>query len=157
VLNLNKSVIKLMLKTSLVFGLTSLSGFRPFLFRNYSATSELPAASEALSGNKNLSHKLSEKTLNSLSPIKIYTSLNHPSKKIKMLNDLTGQGGIVLFLSKKTSLYAIEGSCNLTDYLKDFFNKEMLKLLADIKVPKAIQKKTKIQLKTHYQELLRQD
>jgi hypothetical protein len=74
-----------------------------------------------------------------------------------MLNDLTGEGGIVLFLSKNTSLYAIEGSCNLTGYLKDFFNKEMLKLLADIKVPKAIQKKTKIQLKTHYQELLHQD
>src|SRR6266404_3333404 len=108
-----------MLKTSLVFGLTwgSAPSYKPFLFRNYSATSELPAPAANKALNKNLSPKLSEsfqkKTLSSLSPIKIYTSLNHPSKKIKMLNDLTGQGGIVLFLSKNTSLYAIEGSCNL--------------------------------------------
>jgi len=146
-------MLKLILKVPLVFCLSRWPNSNPFLLRNYSATSEL--ANEAL--NKNLSPRLSEKTLNSLSPIKIYTNLNHPTKKIKMLNDLTGEGGIVLFLSKKTSLYAIEGSCNLTGYLKDFFNKEMLKLLADIKLPKAIQKKTKIQLKTHYQELLHQD
>jgi hypothetical protein len=74
-----------------------------------------------------------------------------------MANDLTGQGGIILFYSKPTSLYAIEGSGNLAGYLQDLFNKEMLKLLADIKVPRAIQKKTKIQLKTHYQELLKSD
>ena len=148
-------MLKLILKVSLVSGLTwgFPPSFRPFLLRNYYSTSEF--ANKTL--NKNLLPKLSEKTLNSLNPIKIYTSLNHSAKKTKMLNDLTGQGGIVLFLAKKTSLYAIEGSCNLTDYLKDFFNKEMLKLLADIKVPKAIQKKTKIQLKTHYQELLHQD
>jgi hypothetical protein len=150
-----------MLKTSLAFGLASLSSYKPFLLRNYSATSELPApaANEVLV--KNLSPKLSEsfqkKTFNSLKPLKIYTSLNHPSKRKQLLKDLTGQGGIVLFLSKNTSLCAIEGSGNLAGYLKDFFNKEMLKLLADIKIPKAIQKKTKIQLKTHYQELLHQD
>jgi hypothetical protein len=148
-------MLKLILKVSLVSGLTSIASFRPFLFRNYYSTSEF--ANKTLSSNKNLLPKLSEKTLNSLSPIKIYTSLNHPSKKIKMLNDLANQGGIILFYSKPTSLYAIEGSGNLAGYLQDFFNKEMLKLLADIKVPKAIQKKTKIQLKTHYQELLHQD
>lgn len=164
-------MIKLILKTSLVFCLASLSSlgrlsFRPFLkplpckvsvlcsLRNYSFTSEL--ANKTLSSNKNLSPKLPGKILNNLSPIKIYTSLNHPTKKIKMLNDLTGEGGIVLFLAKNTSFYAIEGSCNLTGYLQDFFNKEILELLADIKIPKAIQKKSKIQLKTHYQELLRQ-
>jgi hypothetical protein len=136
-------MLKLILKVPLVFGLTwgsppSSSFFSPV--RNYSATAQSTS-----------------KILNSLSPIKIYTSLNHPSKKIKMLNDLTGQGGIMLFLNKNSSLYAIEGSGNLAGYLQDLFNKEMLKLLADIKVPKAIQKKTKIQLKTHYQGLLKSD
>jgi hypothetical protein len=145
VLNLNKSVIKLILKTSLVFCLVSSSSFRPFLLRNYSSTSEL--ANKAL--NKNLSAKLSEKTLNSLSPIKIYTSLNHPSKKIKMLNDLTGQGGIVLFLSQNSSLYAIEGSDDLANYLTTLFNKEYLKYLASIKSAK--------KPKSHYQELLKSD
>jgi hypothetical protein len=148
-------MLKLILKTSLVFCLANLSSFRPFLLRNYSSTSEL--ANKTISSNKNLPVKLPEKILNNLNPIKIYTSLNHPTKKIKMLKDLTGQGGIILFYSKPTSLYAIEGSGNLASYLQDLFNKEMLTLLADIKIPKAIQKKSKIQLKTHYQELLKSD
>jgi hypothetical protein len=135
-------MIKLILKTSLVFCLASLSSSssrRFSLVRNYSTSQS------------------TSKILNSLGPIKIYTNLNHPSKRKQLLNDLANQGGIILFYSKPTSLYAIEGSGNLAGYLQDLFNKEMLKLLADIKVPKAIQKKTKIQLKTHYQELLKSD
>lgn len=133
-------MLKLILKTSLVFCLANLSSFSSFsqsLVRNYSS-------------------QFTNKTLNSLKPLKIYSSLHWPSKQKQMLSDLTGQGGIMLFLNKNSSLYAIEGSGNLAGYLQDLFNKEMLTILADIKVPKTIQKKTRLQLKTHYQELLHQ-
>jgi hypothetical protein len=138
-------VLKLILKVSLISGLTSIASFRPFLLRNYYSTSEF--ANKTL--NKNLSPKLSEKTLNSLKPIKIYTSLNHPSKRKQLLKDLTGQGGIILFYSKPTSLYAIEGSDDLANYLTTLFNKEYLKYLADFKSAK--------KPKSHYQELLKSD
>jgi hypothetical protein len=144
-------MIKLILKVPLVFGLVSSSSLRPFLFRNYSATSEF--ANKTLSSNKNFSPKLSEsfqkKTFNSLKPIKIYTSLNHPSKRKQLLKDLTGQGGIILFYSKPASLYAIEGSDDLANYLTTLFNKEYLKYLASIKSAK--------KPKSHYQELLKSD
>jgi hypothetical protein len=146
-------VIKLILKTSLVFGLINTSSFRPFLLRNYSATSELPAPAANRAINKNFSPKLSEsfqkKTLNSLKPLKIYSSLQQPSKRKQLLNDLTGQGGIMLFLSQNSSLYAIEGSNDLANYLTTLFNKEYLKYLASIKSAK--------KPKSHYQELLKSD
>jgi hypothetical protein len=68
-----------------------------------------------------------------------------------MLSDLTGQGGIMLFLNKNSSLYAIEGSNNLGNHLTTLFNKEYLKYLASIKSTS----KSKTPLKSHYQELLK--
>jgi len=130
-------MLKLILKTSLVFCLTNLSSFRPF-----------PQLQEVL---RNYSSQFTNKTLNSLKPIKIYSSLHWPSKQKQMLSDLTGQGGIMLFLNKNSSLYAIEGSNNLGNHLTTLLKKDYLKYLANLKTAS----KSKTPLKSHYQELLK--
>jgi hypothetical protein len=68
-----------------------------------------------------------------------------------MLSDLTGQGGIMLFLNKNSSLYAIEGSNNLGNHLTTLLKKDYLKYLANLKTAS----KSKTPLKSHYQELLK--
>ena len=50
-----------------------------------------------------------------------------------MIKDLTGQGGIILFLTKTSSLYAIEGSSDLAKHLTMLFNKDYLNYLAGLK------------------------
>ena len=93
----------------------------------------------------------STKFLNSLNPIKIYGSLHQPSKQKQMLQDLAGQGGIILFLNKNSSLYAIEGSEKLTNYLTMLSKRDYLKYLVNLKTTS----KSKTPLKSHYQELLK--
>ena len=68
-----------------------------------------------------------------------------------MLQDLTDQGGIILFLNKNSSLYAIEGSGKLTNYLAMLLKKDYLKYLANLKTDS----KSKTPFKSHYQELLK--
>jgi len=67
-----------------------------------------------------------------------------------MIKDLAGQGGIVLFLAKNSSLYAIEGSNNLANHLTVLFQKEYLSYLVSLKPAK-----NKVQIKSLYQELLK--
>jgi len=126
-------MLKLALKVALTFCLASITSSSVVWQRNYSTISQ------------------STKFLNSLKPIKIYSSLHQPSKQKQMLKDLTDQGGIILFLNKNSALYAIEGSGKLANYLTILLKKEYLKLLANQKTAS----KSKTPLKSHYQELLK--
>jgi len=75
-------MLKLALKISLTFCLASIAGSSVAWQRSYSSISK------------------STKFINSLNPIKIYSSLHQPSKQKQMLScarDLTDQGGIILF------------------------------------------------------------
>ena len=78
--------------------------------------------------------------------------MHQPSKQKQMLQDLTDQGGIILFLNKNSSLYAIEGSEKLTNYLTTLLKKDHLKYLAGLKPAQ----KPKFKIKSHYQELLKE-
>lgn len=109
-------------------------------------------ASSSIAGQKSYSSlSKSTKFIESLKPIKIYSSLHQPSKQKQMLNDLTGKGGIMLFLNKNSALYAIEGSNNLSNYLTTLLKKDYLNYLANLKTVS----KSKFPLKSHYQELLK--
>lgn len=127
-------MLKLILKIPLIFCLTSVSTPPStfYLFRQYSTTAPTP------------------RILNSLNPLKIYDSIHWPTRQKQMLNDLTGQGGIILFLSKKTSLYAIEGSKELAPYLTELFNKSILTYLANIHVPKSAKKNKSLLIIKNY-------
>jgi hypothetical protein len=93
--------------------------------------------------------------LQDLKAIKIYSSLNKASERKKLLADIANKGGIVLFLPQNSSLYALEGSKDLTHYFSTLFNKNYLELLANSRGPSPT-KKPQLPLKSHYRDLLHQ-
>lgn len=126
-------MLKLALKVTLTFCLANIASSSIAWQRSYSSISK------------------SIKFLNSLKPIKIYSCLHQPNKQKQMLKDLTDQGGIMLFFNKNSTLYAIEGSKKLANYLTILLKKENLKHLVNPKTAS----KSKAPLKSHYQELLK--
>jgi len=93
--------------------------------------------------------------LQGLKAIKIYSSLNKASERKKLLADIANKGGIVLFLPQNSSLYALEGSKDLTHYFSMLFNKNYLELLANSRGSSPI-KKPQLPLKSHYRDLLKE-
>lgn len=111
-------------------------------------------------GSPLLARNYSVATLKDLKPIKIYSSLNKPNQIKELFNDIANKGGIVLFLCKNSSSknnihvsYAIEGANKLLPLLKNYFEKDYLKYMANIYDKEALKPKSRI--KTHYKGLLK--
>jgi len=94
-------------------------------------------------------------TLKDLKTLKIYSSLNKPSKRKELFSEIANKGGIVLFLAKDSrESYAIEGANDLTAFLVKHFDKDYLEYMATLKGKGAL--KPPQQIKTYYQGLLSQ-
>ena len=91
--------------------------------------------------------------LKDLKTIKIYSSLNQPSKRKELLKDIADKGGIVLFLAKDSKKsYAIEGANDLTSFLNNLFDKDYLEYMANLYAKEAL--KPRQEIRTYYQGLL---